>query len=190
MSVSAYVFVCVYMCVLVCECVSAHTSTQGREDPCKDPGPNQGSFSSSFGPHFSFSLSHFSPFWLAPSSPSPSSSFSPSFPPSFVFLPFSLPSAPLHPYHFSPGCLSSLSIPCSVSSCWFTSVFPFSSRSTAPRSVQILKSLHVDKIIKYFIESLLSSFPELLDAEPRTSHNDDPPPGRQEWVHLGQAGLP
>ena len=46
---------------------------------------------------------------------------------------------------------------------------PFS-LSTSPRSVQVFKSLHVDKIIKYLTESFLSSFPEPLETEPRASH--------------------
>lgn len=126
-------------------------------------------------PTLPFSLPH----WLASLSLSLSHLFSPP----FVILPFSCPSSLLSTLiTFSPNCLSSFFLflalfpPDSSPLCSPSFSFP-----TVFRSVQVLKSLHGDKLIKDLTESLPSSSPEPLEAEPRTSHRDGLLPGKQEW---------
>ena len=176
--------VCVWLCVHVCPCGCCERSHQrtGEEGPQAGTQCGTGALSAAaLAPSPPFSLPRFCPFWLAPFSlslflaPSPSPSLLLSFSPS------PCPSLLLSiPITFSPAvCLPLLLLAWSPPA-GSPLPSPSFSLSTAPRSVQVLKRLHVDKIIKYLTENLLSSFPEPLPS-PRTSQRDGPPPGRQEW---------
>ena len=157
--VSAYVFGCVHTCVRV-DAVSSHTNAQERGGP--QAGTQEQLQQQLCPPPPSPLLSPAS----LPSdqllSLAPSSSLS--LPP-LVLLPSSGPSL----FHPCPALSLPLLLLAQSPPAGSPLSSPSFSLSTSPGSVQVLKSLHVDKIIKYLTESFLSSFPEPLEIELRAS---------------------
>lgn len=154
--------ICVWLRAHVCPCGCCERSHQCTGEVGGPQAGTQGEFQQQLWPP--------SPLLSLASLPSdqllslaPSSSLS--LPP-LVFLPSSSPSL----FHPCPALSLPLLLLAQSPPAGSPLSSPSFSLSTSPGSVQVLKSLLVDKIIKYLTESFLSSFPEPLETDLRASH--------------------
>ena len=150
--------ICIWLRAHVCPCGCCERSHQCTGEGGGTPGGDPGAVSAAALAPVAPSLPSDQILSLAPSS-------SLSLPP-LVFLPSSSPSL----FHPCPALSLPLLLLAQSPPAGSPLSSPSFSLSISPRSVQVLKSLHVDKIIKYLTESFLSSFPEPLEIEFRASH--------------------